>query len=146
MSNEKYDFETDPTASIYEFESVGKRGIFKKQIAYVLIESSNIYNLSFVDIDRVSGVMSDTVVSDNGDTQKVLATVASTVLDFTDRYTDVWVFAKGSTPARTRLYQIGITTNLELITSNFEVFGLTKNGWKEFEIGTNFEAFLVKRK
>ena len=42
--------------------------------------------------------------------------------------------------------KIGITTNLEMITSNFEVFGLTKDGWKDFKIGTNFEAFLVKRK
>jgi len=30
-------------------------------------------------------------------------------MQFTDKEKDVWVYATGSTPARTRLYRMGIT-------------------------------------
>ena len=147
MKQNQYNVLVDAEAKTYEFVSDGIKGSIVKLVQYSPMYGSNdFYNLGFGDKDLATGGFNDMVISNNGDTQKVIVTVASTVLDFTDRYPDVWVFATGSTPARTRLYQIGITTNLELITSNFEVFGLTKDGWKDFEIGTNFEAFLIKRK
>ncbi len=39
-----------------------------------------------------------------------------------------------------------ITTNLEEILEDFEVFGLSDETWQEFEKGKEHEAFLVKRK
>jgi len=44
------------------------------------------------------------------------------------------------------LYRMGITTNLEEILEDFEVFGLSDETWSEFEKGKEYEAFLVKRK
>ncbi len=43
-------------------------------------------NLGFGDKDLQTGEVDDTVISDNGDSQKVLATVAATVYAFTDKY------------------------------------------------------------
>jgi len=69
------------------------------------------------------------------------------VLEFTQHFPDVMVYARGSTPARTRLYQIGIATNWREIDPLMQVFGYEQNkGWQSFRIGVNYQAFLVKRK
>ena len=78
--------------------------------------------------------------------QKVLATVAATLFVFTDHYPEASVIAIGSTLARTRLYRIGITNNLEAIEKAFTIFGLKNNSWHKFSKGVEYNAFLVKRK
>src|SRR5690554_1018587 len=57
----------------------------------------------------------DKTVSNNGDSEKVLATVVATVYAFSDKYPDSWIFATGSTKARTRLYRMGITRYIDEI-------------------------------
>jgi hypothetical protein len=95
----------------------------------------------------VTGDIDDTVITNNGDSEKVLATVAATLYTFTDKFPEAMVFASGSTSARTRLYRIGISNNLDVINADFEIFGLTKdNNWVKFEKKKDFDAFLVKRK
>jgi hypothetical protein len=58
------------------------------------------------------------------------------------------VFATGSNNVRTRLYRMGITSSLEEIKDDFEVYGLRvdNNVWEEFISGEDNEAFIVKRK
>lgn len=46
-------------------------------------------------------------ISNNHDTKKVLSTVARAVLDFLEQNPQAIVMARGSTPSRTRLYQMG---------------------------------------
>jgi hypothetical protein len=42
---------------------------------------------------------------------------------------------------------MGITNNLAEISEDFHVFGYTKNGeWVKFEVGEDYEAFLVTKK
>lgn len=77
---------------------------------------------------------------------KVLATVAATVLDFTDSYPNALIYATGSTPARTRLYRIGIANNLNEIKGKFVVLGYANDQWSQFQKGVDYQAFLVKRK
>ena len=106
----------------------------------------DIYNLAFGDYDEKTGFVNDTVKTDNNDSQKVLATSASTLYVFSDKHLEVWVYATGSNAVRTRLYRIGITKNLEEILEDFEVYGLSGDTWQTFEKEKEFEAFLVKRK
>ena len=51
-----------------------------------------------------------------------------------------------STKARTRLYQMGISNNLEAIEKDFTVYGLKAKKWESFNKKATYEAFLVKRK
>lgn len=146
MEKERYTVSVDANAETYEFESIGNKGNIRKRITFRLIELPNIYNLGFGDIDPTTDGIDDLAVTNNGDSQKVLATVAATVLEFTTQKPDALIFATGSTPARTRLYRIGITNHWKEISQYFEVLGYTNNEWQYFEIGTNYEAFLVKRK
>jgi hypothetical protein len=104
------------------------------------------YNLDFGDKDLQTGEIDDLVISDNGDSQKVLATVAATVYAFTDKYPDAWIYATGSTKSRTRLYRIGLTNNLLEITEDFELYGLKEGEWQAFAKGIEYDAFLVRRR
>jgi len=106
----------------------------------------NFYNLGFGDKDEITGNIDDKVITNNGDSEKVLATVAATLYIFTDEFPDAMIFAIGSTKARTRLYRIGITNNIEAIESDFEVFGLAEQKWQPFKKAVEYDAFLVKRK
>ena len=56
------------------------------------------------------------------------------------------IFAIGSTPSRTRLYQMGISRYFDEILELFMISGLLENHWGEFEADNNYQAFLVKRK
>ncbi|MDB4873096.1 MAG: hypothetical protein JWL97_4100 [Gemmatimonadales bacterium] len=131
----------------YEFYSEGPKGRIKKVVMFTKMQDDlAIYNLAFGDEDPETGVVSDLVTTDNKDTAMVLATVANTILDFCDRYGDHYIYARGSTIARTRLYQIGISSLLNEISMDFDIIG-SKNGiLHEFQRNVNYDAFLVKRK
>ena len=110
------------------------------------MELKGFYNLGFGDKDHKTGEIDDTIITDNGDSQKILATVAYTVYSFTDKYPNSWIYAKGSTKARTRLYRMGISNNLDFIVQDFEIHGLKNDSWFKFERNVDYEAFLIKRK
>jgi hypothetical protein len=109
-------------------------------------QDETVFNLGFGDQNENSGYVDDSVVSNNSDREKVLFTVASTLIDFIFQYPDCSVFAMGSTPSRTRLYQIGISMNLEKLAELFYVYGYTNGKWKMFDKKTNYDAFLVRLK
>jgi hypothetical protein len=85
-------------------------------------------------------------VTNNEDKNKVLATVGNTIIDFTNYYGSHYIYAEGSTPARTRLYQMGIANLWDEINTQFWVYGLRDDNWYLFEKNVNYDAFLVKRK
>jgi len=146
MKYSKYDYSTEDSLMYYEFFSEGPKGRIRKLVEYSSTNLKNVYNLAFGDYDEKTGGINDKSITNNGDSQKVLATVASTVYAFTNRYPDAWVHATGSTSVRTRLYRMGITTNLIEISEDFFVYGLKGDKWVEFIVGEDYEAFLITRK
>ena len=132
--------------TVFEFVSVGRKGEIPKIVQYSPTNLRDFYNLGFGDKDLQTGEVDDFVISDNGDSQKVLATVAATVYAFTDKYPDSWIYATGSTKSRTRLYRIGLTNNLDEITEDFDLYGLKNGKWLEFAKAVEYEAFLVRRR
>ncbi len=148
MNIPKYLYKSEEEFKVYSFYSEGIKGLIKKMIVFSFTGESNIYNLGFGDYNSETKTIDDEVITNNGDSLKVLATVASTVYAFTEKYPDALVFATGSNNFRTRLYRMGITNNLEEIKVDFEVFGLRvdNNVWEEFVSGEDYEAFIVKRK
>lgn len=107
IGGDKYLYHTNSSFLDYEFVSVGSKGTIKK-VARFSEMGTNIYNFGFGDLDESTGEISDTVVINNGDGDKVLVTVANIIHDFTNVYLDAAVFIQGTTPARTRRYQMGI--------------------------------------
>lgn len=143
----RYDYYTDESKTVFEFLSIGPKGCIRKLVEFVDTGHGNLYNLGFGDINEDDGRIDDRIISNNGDTQKVLATVAATVDDFTSKYPQATIFATGSTEARTRLYRIGIHRHLFEIQDRFVIFGYCKvNYWEEFGMEKNYLAFLLTRK
>lgn len=146
MKLPRYEYVTESAAELFKFTSEGTKGSIRKLVVYTQMLEKDIYNLAFGDYDEETNSINDNVVTDNKDSQKILATVASTLYIFTDKHPNVWVYATGSNAARTRLYRMGITTNLEEILEDFEIYGLSGETWQAFEKRKEYEAFLVKRK
>ena len=142
----KYLYRTNDSFLDYEFVSIGPRGNVKKVVRFSQIRPG-VFNLGFGDLDEESGEISDTIVTNNNDSKKVLATVAATVNDFTLHYPDAAIIAKGSTHSRTRLYRMGITNNWQELRDEFEIQGLKKDQkWELFKPGSDYDAFWVRRK
>ena len=146
MKLDRYELQAGDKLLTYEFLSEGSKGEIVKLIQFTLVNENNLYNLAFGDKDPVSGIIDDKVVTDNGDREKVLATVVAAVYAFTDYVPFAWIYATGSTASRTRLYRIGINKYFELMEEDFEVFGQLKGEWEQYLKGGHYEAFAVRRK
>lgn len=146
MRYPQYKYKNDDKALRFQFYSEGPRGRILKVVEFSKTTTENVYSLGFGDLDIPTGAINDKAVSNNGDSLKVLATVASIVYAFTTRYPEHWVFATGSNSTRTRLYRMGLTNNLVEISVDFMVYGLKNKTWEEFLPGEDYEAFLVRRK
>lgn len=142
MRHDRYEYRTERLSLFYEFISEGPKGQIKKIVEYTPATIQNVYNLAFGDYDEMIGGINDKIITNNGDSQKVLATVASTVYAFTGKYPEAWIYVTGSTVVRTRLYRMGLTNNLTEISNDFYVFGLIEDNWEQFIVGEDYEAFL----
>ena len=146
MIDNRYLFESSPDLLTFEFDSIGPKGIITKVVRYTEINIHGYYNLGFGDKDSYSGFISDLTVTNNNDSQKVLATVARTLYLFTERYPTAIVLATGSTLARTRLYRIGISNNLADVEQDFAVLGLKDSEWEPFRKNVPYHSFAIRRK
>lgn len=133
--------------SVIDFISLGKKGPIVKRIVFSPIEIDNVYNLEFGDVDE-NGEVNDSVISDNGDRNKILATLVDAVGRYTRKYPERWVIFRGSTGARTRLYRMAISLNLDELVEKFLIYCYLEQSGDivPFSKGLKINAFLVKGK
>ena len=141
-------YKTNPDEDLHSFSfiSEGTNGKVEKVIRYEKI-TNDVFNLGFGDKDPITGKINDKVVTNNGDTEKVLATVVSTVFTFTERNPNAYIYATGSNHVRNRLYRRGITKYLSEALDTFAIYGMLPN--QEFEIfnpNTDYVGFLLHLK
>jgi hypothetical protein len=110
----------------------------------------NIFNMGFGDL-LSDGSIDDTVNSNNGDLNKVLATVIQILMEFTKEYPYAKVAFIGSTATRTALYKRIIKTYYSIFSTEFIISVLVEKSGGYIEI--NFDpsakekclAFFIKR-
>lgn len=155
MKHLKYDLYRNTNTTIFEFKSIGPNGEITKVIIFNATQSKEIYNLALGDLvyNEVQKryTLDDSIITNNGDRNKILATVASSVYIFTEKYPKKMVFFKGSTLARTRLYRRALSINLEELSETFIIFGTIKNEFGNvnsvpFKSNGDFFGFIIKRK
>lgn len=146
MKTEKYHLRSESKFTRFEFISEGPKGAIRKLIEFQETTSPGVFNLAFGDYNSETKEIDDLSVSDNGDTEKVLATVVNAVYTFFNEYPDVFVYATGSTKARTRLYRMGIVRFYEEMKKDFYLYGRIGDDFVEFEIGIEYEGFLAQKK
>ena len=130
MQLETYPFAKQPESYYYVFYSDGPKGKIKKVVEFFRLQDQEleIYNLAFGDWDQNTNRFNDQIASNNSDRNKVLATVAATVMEFIQTHPGSIILATGSTTSRTRLYQMGIARIWNEITPMFEIQGYVKGG------------------
>lgn len=141
-------YEILPKEDLYTFRfiSEGKNGEIQKVIYYEEI-AEGVFNLALGDEDPATGIIDDKVVTNNGDTEKVLATVIQTVYAFTNSNPIALIYVIGSTHSRNRLYRKGITKYLTQALKDFIIFGeLENNEFELFNPTTDYIGFLIQRK
>ncbi len=147
----KYECYEDVTSgsdfSSFQFISEGHNGNIHKQVLFTSTPLPNVFNLAFGDI-KENGDLDDLTISNNGDRNKILATILRVVDRYTNRFPDRYVIFKGSTEQRTRLYRMAISLHLEELSEIFDIYadisGDLKFVW--FRKGLIVKAFLIKRK
>lgn len=90
--------------------------------------------------------ISNFTVSNNGDRNKILATVFKVVDNYTERYPDRWIYITGSTKERTRLYRMAIGINLDELSKTFEIYAISNGELVLFTKNMEISAFIIKRK
>jgi hypothetical protein len=130
----------------YEFISVGSKGQIHKIIEYTYLPGVAFWNLGFGDLDETTGHISDSVVSDNGDGRKVLATVIRSLLSFFNTHPAETIIFTGSDERRTRVYhRIAIQYQREFL-SLLAINGLTEDGLEEsIETDKRYLAFVIRK-
>ena len=146
MKIDKYSLKADGDLTVFEFISEGPKGPIRKLIHFQQTNEPGLYNLAFGDKNPNIGEIDDLAISNNADSEKVLATVVSALYAFFDRHPDSLVYATGSTASRTRLYRMGITKFYDEMIADFQLFGQIGDEFHEFEIGKKYVAFLAQRK
>jgi hypothetical protein len=146
MKLPRYELIAEKSLMVYQFTSEGTKGQIPKLIKFSETALKDFYNLAFGDKDLKTGNFDDNVVSNNGDSEQVLATVVAAVYAFTDRRRNVWVYATGSSKARTRLYRMGITKYIDEIKKDFLIYGQREGEWEKFSKEVDYTAFVVRRK
>src|SRR3982751_3492522 len=146
MKVEKYNLRSESGLTKFEFISEGPKGNIRKIIEFQMTNDPGVFNLAFGDKDPLTGVIDDLSVSGNNDTEKVLATVISAVYAFCERHPDAYIYASGSTKARTRLYRMGITKYYDQVQEDFYLYGQTGDIFPDFKPGVDYDGFLAQRK
>jgi len=137
----QYEFTYD--FSVIDFISIGKNGAIPKRIIFKRTELANVYNLAFGDIDE-NDEIDDYSISDNGDRNKILATVFHVVDVYTKKYPERLILFSGSTSERTRLYRMAVSINLEEVSKDFEIYAYVDEELKLFTKGMEINAFVIK--
>ena len=138
-------FEFTEDFSVVKFTSIGRKGPIAKRISFTTTDLEHVYNLSFGDVGK-DGETNDFKVSNNGDRNKILATIFKAVDIYTEKYPNRWIYITGSTKERTRLYRMAIGVNLDELSQIFDIYAFSNEEWVLFTKNMKIEAFLIKRK
>lgn len=146
MKVEKYHLKSESKFTRFQFVSEGPKGAIRKLIEFQETTNPQVFNLAFGDYNPLTDEIDDLAVSNNGDTEKILGTVVTALYAFFNEFPTVFVYATGSTKARTRLYRMGITKFYDQMKEDFYLYGQIGDDFPEFEIGIDYEGFLAQRK
>lgn len=134
----------------FTFVSEGRHGNLVKIVKFKRFENSNTYNLSLGTILN-DGSIDYKTISNNGDRNKLLATVAFIISQFLERYPGSSVYITGSDFRRTLLYHRVINYGYSALIQQFDIEGdLSDNDdesdFESFDPKKVYYAFLVQLK
>ena len=108
----------------------------------------SVYMLVLGNLNKVDSSIDTKSVSNNRDVEKILATVARIILDFTDMFRNAVVYFKGTGAARNRLYKISINRCLIEIEKTVFIYEYDEVNKKAilFRGDADCSCFVISRK
>jgi len=124
MNNERYiEIINDPDYTVFKFVSTGRHGDLTKIVSFDEIEGrGSVFNLALGTM-LFDGKIDFVTTTNNGDRNKVLATVAGIVETFIKKYPEKNVYITGSDSRRTMLYQRAIAYGYDELIQIFDIYG-----------------------
>lgn len=141
MDRPFYDFQPGTDTHTYSFVSAGPRPV-EKRIIYAETSLPDFYSLALADVEE-DGSLNFYSVRNNGDLETIMATVAQTLLAFFQSHPTANIAFSGSTPARTRLYQIILAREQQAIAGSLVISGVRNNSLELFQPNRDYEGFVV---
>lgn len=143
---EYWPLEASEENRVYTFLSRGFRGDIKMMIQFTFIEKDEVFNLSFGKLNE-DGTIDDTVANNNGDRDKIIATVVAAINEFTLRYPDKFIYFSGHTKGRNRLYRGVISIYLTQWLQNYTIWGMKEDdSFELFKKNKPYFGYIIKRK
>ena len=145
MNSPFYEFSVSDDATFYEFDSIGEKRVVHKQVKFSPGFIPDFYWLALVDL-LDDGSVSDSSRPNQGDVERVLATVLQTMLTFFKQYPTASVAFAGSTESRTRLYNIAIIRELNNARDTFTIQGYIDGKFEVYSPNKAYTGFAVSLK
>jgi hypothetical protein len=131
LNLEPYPLTASTQNTEFFFNSVGPRGIFTEVIQYTYIPKLRAFNLGFA-VMLSGGGIDDKIHTKNGDSDKVLATVGSTIEYFIESYPGSEIVAIGNEPSKHRKYRMMIAKYFSEISIFYTIYGHRNGKLEEF--------------
>jgi hypothetical protein len=114
MNYEPYPLRATDQNTRFQFQSIGKRGIYEKVISFSPLNDV-VFNLALLDYNPSTGEENDLSVTDNGDLHEIMVTLMKAIRLFLDQNPEKLIYFQGTTKSRTRLYQIAVSKVYSMI-------------------------------
>jgi len=150
MNEPRYNKIENVDYRVYTFTSEGRHGNLVKVVTFEEIdEIENTFNLALGTMQS-DGKIDFLSITNNGDRNKILATVAAIVNIFLDRFPGKNVYITGSDARRTLLYNRSIAYGYDELVQMFNIYGdSSPDGdvceFELFEKGKNYSGFLIEK-
>lgn len=143
MDLEFYHFQADDDRLYFRFLSVGPERTIRKAVIFTPLSANEVFNLALVDV-LPDGSVCDKTINNNGDLEKVMATIIQCVARFFEFYPQADIYVQANTPARNRLYRIIISRELSRIRKYYEIYGTIDLVTEPFEPGKEYHHYIIK--
>ncbi len=144
MNQPFYPFTILDESHRFDFVSVGRERILKT-IVFYQTDNPKFFTLTLANV-LPDGELDISTKSNNGDMEKILATVLQTITIFLSNNPEVIVGFSGSSDTRTRLYQIAIAKEFGKAIERFNIWGLLENTLEPFRTGQIYTGFFISFK
>ncbi|TLV00868.1 DUF6934 family protein [Dyadobacter luticola] len=144
MNEPFYEFTILDEAHRFDFVSVGKENI-PKRIVYFTTRDPFVVTLTLGN-PLENGDLDVHSIDDNGDRNKILATVMQSIRIFLNFNPQTVVAFYGSSPSRTRLYKMVISRELNQLSDRYVIHGGNQDGVEIFSPKGEYDFFMISRK
>ena len=143
MDQPVYDVKVLENGCRFDFLSIGYTATHKA-ILYQETEIPFLYSLTLAEVQQ-DGRLSTIINNSNADMEPTMATISNTIETFTAAHPRAVVGFMGNTDAKTRLYRIAISRDLDRFLERYLIWGVrSDNGKRElFKPDQPYQYFFV---